>query len=58
MKKTKNKVKKQPKVKPKNKRSIEELERIVNQQIRGLSHGWLIGADKKEIEKMKNTEGR
>ena len=58
MKKPKNKVKKQPKVKPKNKRSIEDLERIVNQPIRGLSHAWLVGAAKKELEKMKNIEGR
>ena len=56
MKKPKNKVKKQPKVKPKNKRSIENLERIVNRPIKGLSDAWLVGAAKKELEKMKNTE--
>ena len=57
MKKPKNKVKKQPKVKPKNKRSIEDLERIVNERpIRGLSHAWLIGAAKRELDKLNNTE--
>ena len=44
--------------KPKNKRSIEDLERIANERpIRGLSHAWLIGAAKQELNKLKNTEG-
>jgi hypothetical protein len=44
--------------KPKNKRSIEDLERIINERpIRGLSHAWLIGAAKRELDKLNNTEG-
>ena len=44
--------------KPKNKRSIEELERIANERpIRGLSHAWVIGAAKRELNKLNNTEG-
>ena len=43
--------------KPKNKRSIENLERIVNERpIRGLSHAWVIGAAKRELDKLNNTE--
>ena len=50
------KKKKQPK--PKSKRTIADLERIINERpIRGLSHAWLIGAAKQELNKLKNTEG-
>jgi len=46
---------KQPK--PKSNRTIADLERIVNERpIRGLSHAWIIGAAKHELNKLKNTE--
>ena len=39
------------------KHSREQLERIVNERpIRGLSHAWLIGAAKKELDKLNNPD--
>jgi len=44
---------KQPKSKPE--RTIADLERIINERpIRGLSHAWIIGAAKKELERRTN----
>jgi len=38
--------------------SIADLERIANERpIRGLSHAWIIGAAKRALDKLNNTEG-
>ena len=37
--------------------SIADLQRIANQKPTGLSHAWVIGAAKKALDKLNNTEG-